>query len=93
MYPGPAWQMLREGNTVPVVYLPSAPDWNRLVSGEDVGAEFGGKSLFLFSGGFLMFSFMAVVCLLGYDLKTENGVTRLTRHGRVIKEWRQKPTP
>jgi hypothetical protein len=58
--------------TVPVVYLAEDPEWNRLAGG-DASKNFGGKSLFLFGGGTLMFGAFAVMTLLGIDIKTENG--------------------
>ncbi len=88
MYQGPEWERLRTAKTVTVVYLPSAPDWNR-IDGEDPGAQFGGSSVFLFSGGLLMFGTLFVTTLLGYNLKTENGISYLTKNGEVIKQWRR----
>jgi hypothetical protein len=38
-------------------------------------------------GGVLMFGALFVFTLLGYDLKRENGVNTLKRHGRVIRTW------
>jgi hypothetical protein len=87
MYQGPEWERLEGRTTVPIEYLPSHPSWNRLVSGEDAGPSFGGKFLLLTGGGVLVFGTLFVVTMLGYDLKSENGVTSLTRHGHVIRTW------
>jgi hypothetical protein len=83
-----AWDALDGRPTVAVEYLPSDPEgWNRLVAGEQSGASFGGNFLFLSGGAFLALGGLAVVALLGYDLKSENGVTTITRYGRVLKSW------
>ncbi len=89
MYQGPEWELARKSKTIPVLYLKSSPDWNKLASGEDPGPQFGGSFLFLTGGGILMFGLLTVVSMMGYDLKTDKEGTRLMRHGRVVKEWRR----
>ena len=77
--------------TIPVLYLADQPEWNRLAAG-DASKSFGGKSLFLFGGGALVFGGFAVMTLLGIDIKSDNGHTRIVRRGKVIREWgRPKP--
>jgi hypothetical protein len=79
--------------SVPVAYLPSDPEHNRLAAGT-AEKSFGGKFLFLSGGGTLMFGALAVMTLLGIDIKSENGRTRITRHGKTIREFgAQPPTP
>lgn len=87
MWVGPEWDKLEQQETVPVEYLRSDPTWNRLVAGEDPGPQFGGKFLLICAGGLIMCGTMFVMTLLGYDLKTENGVTTVSRRGRTIKSW------
>jgi hypothetical protein len=87
MYQGPAWDALEGKKTVPVEYLKSDPSWNRLLEGEDAETKFGGKFLLVSGGGFLVFGFLFLVTLLGFDLKMENGVNTLTRRGVVVKQW------
>ena len=77
--------------TVPVVYLADDPEWNRLVDG-GAGKTFGGSSLFLFGGGMLMFGALAVMTLMGIDIKSENGRTMIVKRGKVIREFGPKPT-
>jgi hypothetical protein len=89
MYQGPEWDALQNRRTVPVKYLRSDPNWNYLVSGEQSVAEFGGKFLFICGAGLLVCATLFVITLLGFDLKSEDGVTKLTRRGRVIKTWGQ----
>ena len=86
----PTYDATDGARTIPVVYLPDEPDWNRLAAG-DASTDFGGKSLFLFGGGALVFGGLAVMTLLGIDIKSDNGHTRIVRHGRVIREWGKKP--
>ncbi|MDB5293063.1 MAG: hypothetical protein JWL69_4304 [Phycisphaerales bacterium] len=87
MFQGPDWDAAHLSKTVPVIYLRSAPDWNRLVNGEDPGAQFGGSFLWLCSGGLLMFTTLFIISVLGYDLRIKDGTTSLMRYGRVIKQW------
>ncbi|GJM26531.1 MAG: hypothetical protein DHS20C16_29460 [Phycisphaerae bacterium] len=87
MYQDEHWDHAQESPTITVEYLPSAPSWNRIVSGENQGAQFSGKFLFVTGFGILFFGGMAVFTLMGYDLKAEQGVSQLVRHGRVVKEW------
>jgi hypothetical protein len=87
MYSGPDWEKARSSKTVPVMYLPSSPNWNRMERGEDIGPQFGGEFLFLTAGGVLMFGLLALVSFRGYDLKLEDGVMTLMRHGRVLRQW------
>jgi hypothetical protein len=89
VYQGPEWDAVQKSQTIPVVYLKSDPSWNHLVRGQQPEPEFGGKFLFICGGGILMFGTLFVISLLGFDLKSENGVTSLTRRGRVIKQWGQ----
>ena len=77
-----------EQSELPHELLCSEYDWNR-IHGEDPGVQFGGSSVFLFSGGLLMFGTLFVTTLLGYNLKTENGISYLTKNGEVIKQWRR----
>jgi hypothetical protein len=83
----PAWDALEKSPTVPVEYLTTDPSWNRPLMGEDVQTSFGGKFLLLSGGGTLAMSFLFVFALMGYDLKTEDGKTRLVRRGQVIREF------
>jgi hypothetical protein len=80
------------GPTIPVIYLPSNPSYNRLAAG---GAEksFGGAFLFLTGGGTLFLSAITVMTLLGIDIKSDGGRTRITRYGRTIREFGPKSTP
>lgn len=87
MWQGPEYDALEDKTTVPVEYLRSDPGWNRLVAGEDPGPQFGGKFLWVTGGGLVMFGALFVFTLLGFDFKTENGVSTLTRWGRPIKTW------
>jgi hypothetical protein len=87
MYQGPDWDAIQESPTIPVIYLRSDPTWNKLVRGEQTIAEFGGKFIFICAGGILVFGTLFLVTFLGFDIKSENGVTRITRRGREIKAW------
>jgi hypothetical protein len=87
LFPGEQWDRAQANPTITIEYLPTEPQWNRIVNGEDSGPQFGGKFLYVTGFGILMFGTLAVVTLLGYDLKAEQGVNQLVRHGRVIKEW------
>jgi hypothetical protein len=89
MFSGPEWQAVQGSATVPVEYLRGDPEWNRLVKGEDAGPSFGGSFLWLSSFGVLMFGGLALLCLSGYNIDSENGVTRVTRHGKLIQQWGQ----
>lgn len=75
---------MQDSGTVPVVYLPAEPQWSRLVRGEDPGVEWGGWFLLVALGGTLLFGLGCLVCLSGYNLKTEDGVSSVTRNGRVV---------
>jgi hypothetical protein len=87
-----AWDALEGQKTVEVEYLPSDPDWNRLVSGRSEDEpNFGGKFLLVTSGGLLMFGTCFVLTAMGWDLKTESGKTLLVRRGRVIRQWGKGP--
>ncbi len=87
MYQGKDWDRAQTSPTITVEYLPSSPQWNRIVNGEHPAAEFGGQFLYLSGFGILFFGVFAVFTLLGYDFKADQGVNQLVRHGRVIKEW------
>jgi hypothetical protein len=79
--------------TVPVVYLPDKPQWNRPAAG-DASKGFGGaKSLLLFGGATLMFGVFAVITLLGIDIKSENGRMRIVKRGKVIREFGGRAAP
>jgi hypothetical protein len=82
-----AWDRLERQRTVPVEYLASDPSWNRLISGEERESGLGGGFVFLSGGMTVVFGAMFVFVALGFDLKSENGVTTLTRRGRVVKQW------
>jgi hypothetical protein len=78
----PAWNLLEGSNTVDIEYLPSNPEWNRLVNGEEAGPSFGGK--FLFLSGFLTLFMGAIFvsAVLGWDLRAgEGGGLKLVRWG------------
>jgi hypothetical protein len=83
--PGADWDLQDRSRTVPVEYLRSNPSWNRLVGRQESEPSFGGKFLLLTGGGTLMFGLLFLATFLGYDIRTENGVTALTRHGQVLK--------
>jgi hypothetical protein len=90
----PDWEDLVYAKTIPVEYLKSDPEWNRPVSGEDE-THFGGF-VWLIGAMALFFAIFTVTSFLGYDLKSEDGVTRLTRAGKTLKQWgppKMKPTP
>jgi hypothetical protein len=81
-----AWNDLAGSPTIPVEYLPDDPKWNRPVLGED-STSLAGPFLWLSGGMSLVFAIFCVTSFLGYDLKTENGVTRITRRGRTVRQW------
>ena len=85
MYEGAEWEYTQTAKTIPVIYLRSDPEWSR-VKGESGSAQFGGNSLIAFAGGLLLCTALFITSLLGYNLKTEGGVTYVTRYGAVIKE-------
>ncbi|HNO79554.1 MAG TPA: DUF3592 domain-containing protein [Phycisphaerae bacterium] len=87
MFQGKDWDRAQESKTITVEYLPSSPQWNRIVHGENSGALFGGKFLFLSGFGILLFGFLGGLAIMGYDLDAEPGKVKVLRHGRVIKEW------
>jgi hypothetical protein len=80
------WDLLALSRTVPVQYLRSDPEWNRLVHGEDE-TSLSGPFLWISGGMTLLMGFFCVTSILGYDLKSEGGVTRLVRHGQTLKQW------
>jgi hypothetical protein len=82
----PAWDALDGETTVPVEYLKSDPEWNR-VKGEEAGPSLGGMFLWLSGGGLLFFGVMFAFMLLGFDLKIDGGRTTLERHGEVLRSW------
>ena len=88
------WDDLIFANTIPVEYLKSDPEWNRPTSGEDE-THFGGF-VWLIGAMSLVFAIFCVTSFLGYDLKSEDGVTRLTRAGKTLRQWgtskNKKPT-
>lgn len=90
LYPGREWDTAQTDRTIMVEYLQSAPDWNRPISGEDSGPQFGGNFLYLTGLGIMMFGSLAVFALLGYDFRSKDGVNTLMRHGRVIRTWGTK---
>jgi len=83
----PDWDLLEGQKTVAVEYLRSDPSWNRLVAGEKQETSFGGKFLFLSAGGTLLLSAFFLMLLFGFDVKVEDGVTKLTRRGKVLREF------
>lgn len=88
------WDDLVFAKTIPVEYLRSDPEWNRPLHGED-SMSLGGPFVWLSGGISLVFAFFCVTSFFGYDLKIEDGVTRITRGGRTIREWggaKAKPT-
>jgi hypothetical protein len=90
MWQGPDYDALEGQKTVPVEYLRSDPNWSRLVAGENPGADFGGNFLFCSGGGIVFHGTLCILSILGFNIKTENGVTMLVRYGRTIKTWRRK---
>ena len=88
------WDELVFAKTIPVEYLPSDPEWNRPVQRRRfdkprraISLDVGAMSL--------VFAFFCVTSFLGYDLKSESGVTRLTRGGTNVRQWgtaKSKPT-
>jgi hypothetical protein len=82
-----AWDQLEGRRTVGVEYLASDPTWNRLTSGEERESGLGGGFLYIAGAMTLVFGGMFVFLVLGFDLKSEDGVTTLTRRGRVVKQW------
>ena len=85
-----AWDALLGAATVPVEYLPSSPSWNRPVAGVDE-VSFGGPFLLITGIGILFFGVCFALAVSGFDMNTENGVTTITRRGRVIRTF-GKPT-
>jgi hypothetical protein len=81
------WESLEGRRTVPLEYLASDPSWNRLISGEERETSLSGGFLYLSGAMTLVFAAMFVFVALGFDLKSEGGVTTLTRQGRVVKRW------
>jgi hypothetical protein len=73
------WTLLESSDTVPVVYLPDNPDWNRMTVGETEAESFGGKFLLLSGGGTLLFAAMLVISLMGIDIRTEDGKLKVVR--------------
>ena len=57
------------------------------MSGEERESGLGGGFVLLSGGMTVVFGAMFVFVALGFDLKSENGVTTLTRRGRVVKQW------
>ena len=87
MYVGGALLSADLKQTVPVEYLRSNPDWNRLVKDEVVGARLSGWSILVAAFGLLVCGTVFVVMLFGFSLKRSNGVTKLTRWGSVVRLW------
>jgi hypothetical protein len=71
--------------TVTVEYLRSKPSWNRLAGGLESGERaFGGVFLLLTGGMTLVLATIGVLTFLGYDIRTENDKTKITRHGQPL---------
>lgn len=80
------WTLLHENPNVEVRYLPADPEWNRLEHGS-AESEFGlPMSLLLFGLSALFLGSISLIAL-GWDLKSENGQTLLTRHGVKVRSW------
>ncbi len=85
MHRGAEFKLAQADRTILVEYLADAPEWNRPVRGEDRWMTFGGPMLFLTGFGVLIFGFLTLTSMLGYDFDIEDGGTTLMRHGRVVK--------
>ncbi len=88
------WEDLVFAKTIAVEYLRSDPEWNRPLHGED-SMSLVGPFLWLSGAMSLVFAIFCVTSFFGYDLKIEDGVTRITRGGRTVREWggaKSKPT-
>jgi hypothetical protein len=81
----PAWNALAGRRTVPVEYLPSDPNWSRLVAGEQKGSTLGGPFLLLSGGMTLLVGALTVFMALGFDLNTDHGGLKLTRYGKPLR--------
>ncbi len=79
----PAWEALQGATKVPIEYLASNPDWNRLAAGEMDQNMFGGGFMLISGGGLLLFGAILALTLLGLDLRSDNGRLRLVRYGEV----------
>lgn len=80
------WAVAEMKPTVTIEYLPSDPDWNRLVAGETKGSNLGRGYMLLSGLLMLLVGALTVFAALGYDLDTDGGKMRVTRHGRPLGE-------
>jgi len=88
-----AWDALEGSRTVPVQYLRSDPEWNRLVVGEQKETHLGGAFLLLSGGLTLATALMGLLLLGGFDVKSEKGQVQITRKGRLLKTFGKSPMP